>query len=445
LRYYPHTDRDISEMLSSAGLKSLDGLFSMLPGDVLNREEPLDNGLSETALKKLLAEYLGDGSGKKLSFLGAGCYEHFIPSVIDHIVSRSEFYTAYTPYQPEASQGTLQTIFEYQSLMCALTGMDISNASHYDGATATAEAVLMALRSKDGFAVISSALHPRYRQVLMTYLGARYSSRVIWIPSEKGDSDLSKIKDIAGDISCGVIQSPNFFGIIEDVRNFSDFFHSKGASVIMVANPISFGLLECPAELGADIAVGEAQTLGIPMSFGGETLGYFCAREEYLRKICGRIVGMTQDALGRRGFVLTLQTREQHIRREKATSNICSNQALYALRAACYLSYMGKEGLREVSERNARNAFFLSRCFAERNIPLLFPDRPFFNEFCFRVGDAKRFLRFFSKKGVFPGVCLRDFFKEHDDAVLTCVTETKDIADIERFADGVAEFADEKK
>ncbi len=440
MKYYPHTEDDINKMLAFTGVSSLDDLFSLIPEKFLLKKGFLQTmpGTWEYELRKRIEkDYFGSGRGDTLLFSGGGCYEHFIPSVIDHMASRSEFYTAYTPYQPEASQGTLQMIFEYQSLMCELTGMDVSNASHYDGATALAEAVLMAVRQKKGKVLVSNAVHPRYRQVLQTYLGKKYFSLLEWLPACDGTVD---IESVSGAIACLVIQSPNFFGLIENVRSLSERVHSQGGYMLMAANPLSFGLLESPGALGVDISVGEAQPLGLPMCCGGETLGYFCVKKTFMRKIPGRLAGMATDKEGRRGFVLTLQTREQHIRREKATSNICSNQALNALRAACYLSYMGKQGLQKVSERNARNAFYLYNVLQKQGIKMLFPDKPFFNEFVFCIPHAEKFMAFCRERNIIPGIPLKKFFPEYPDAILTCVTETKDADMIDTLAHMIKEY-----
>ncbi|MBN1521711.1 MAG: aminomethyl-transferring glycine dehydrogenase subunit GcvPA [Candidatus Aureabacteria bacterium] len=444
MKYYPHTEDDIRSMLSAVGASSLEGLFSQIPRELLydGSREKEEEGMWEHELKAHIKSCLQRRIPEDfLLFAGAGCYEHHIPSLVDHIASRSEFYTAYTPYQPEASQGTLQAIFEFQSLMCELTGMDVSNASHYDGATSLAEAVFMILRQKKGKVLVSSGLHPGYRKVLETYLGERFSSCLSFLPLEQGSLKKDVLKEQCRDISCCVIQSPNFFGVIEDVRWASEVVHNSGGSVVVAANPMSFGIVESPGKLGADVAVGEAQPLGIPMCCGGETLGYFCAKKDYIRKMPGRIVGLTRDIQGKRGFVLTLQTREQHIRREKATSNICSNQALNALRATCYLSAVGKEGFARISERNAKNALVLCRRLEKRGVKMLFPDKPFFNEFCFRVADVDRFFYACREKGIIPGVRLEAFFSEYRNSVLTCVTETKSSQDIEAFAELAARYA----
>ena len=446
MKYYPHTEKDIKKMLEAIDIASLEELFSEIPKDLLLNEKSTcdSDGCSEYELSSVMKnEYFrSPENGYKLLFAGAGCYEHFIPSVVNHIVSRPEFYTAYTPYQPEASQGTLQSIFEYQSLMCELTGMWVSNASHYDGATALGEAVLMMLRQKDGVVVVSSTMHPRYKQVLMTYLGKKLASRIVWTDMNNGATSIKNINNEK--VSCGVIGSPNFFGIIEDVSAFSNMIHEKGGNVIMVSNPLSFGILESPASLGADVAVGEAQPLGLPMCCGGETLGYFCAKKSFLRKIPGRIAGMAKDKQGKRGFVLTLQTREQHIRREKATSNICSNQAHNALRTACYLSYVGKEGLVNIAKRNAKNALHLFNRLKEKGVEILFPDNPFFNEFCFNIPEVDKFFEYCSKKNIIPGVKLKDMGLDYPNSVLTCVTETKNVDEIDFFAEVVGDYLNEK-
>lgn len=352
-RYIPNTDEDRGQMLSDLGLKSIDELFADIPDDLkLGRKLNLPDSMSElemTAHMKELTAKNAD-SGEYTCFLGAGAYDHFIPSIVKHVISRSEFYTSYTPYQPEISQGMLQAIFEYQTMICQLTGMDVSNASMYDGATALAEAAFMAVRSTGrNLVAVSSGVHPEYREVLKTY--AKFNGvKVLEIGLSEGKTEMEKMVDSLGD-SCAavIVQSPNFLGAIEDILGAAEIAAKIGALSITCVDPISLASLKPPGECGVDIAVGDGQSLGNSLSFGGPYLGFMAVKKELVRKIPGRIVGQTTDHAGKRGFVLTLQAREQHIRREKAVSNICSNQALNALAAAAYLSVMGREGIKEVA------------------------------------------------------------------------------------------------
>ncbi|MEA3493306.1 MAG: aminomethyl-transferring glycine dehydrogenase subunit GcvPA [Candidatus Margulisiibacteriota bacterium] len=355
MRYVPHTEKDKKEMLSSIGKSAINELFSDLPDKVaLKNLPPLPKPLSEPELLK----ELGDASKKnKLAspFLGGGSYNHFIPSVVGHIVGRSEFYTAYTPYQAEASQGILQAIYEYQTMICELTGMEVANASMYDGATAMSEAAMLACRYKGKEEiVVSSSVHPEYRKVLKTYADGT-SLNIKEVPfDEKTGLTKDPSAYISGQTACLIIQQPNFFGCIEDIRKFDPL-------LIVSVDPVSLGILKAPGEYGADIVVGEGQSLGNPQSFGGPGLGIFAAKKELMRMVPGRIVGKTTDAQGKQAFCLTLQTREQHIRRERATSNICSNEALAALAAAAYFSVMGKQGLRKVAELCLQKSNYLKK------------------------------------------------------------------------------------
>lgn len=381
--------------------------FADIPDSVrLKRDLALPTPLSEP---ELLEELKAQSEINKKSdpFLGAGCYHHFVPSVVKHLVSRSEFYTAYTPYQAEASQGTLQTIYEYQSMICELTGMDVANASMYDGATAMAEAALMAVRiTGKKEIVVSTAIHPHYRQVLKTYCTAA-DLTLIEIPYDQKTGLSPYPKTLTPNAACYILQQPNFFGNIEDVSNLADKIHREGALFIVSVDPISLGLLKPPGNYGADIVVGEGQPLGNSMNFGGPGLGIFATKKEFLRQMPGRIVGATTDAEGRRGFVLTLATREQHIRRERATSNICSNEALCALAACVYLSVMGKQGLRKVAELCLQKASYLKKKLSDK---VLWLNTSSFKEFVIKT-DKK------------VGLSLEVYYPELKDSKLICVTE----------------------
>ncbi|MFH1361771.1 MAG: aminomethyl-transferring glycine dehydrogenase subunit GcvPA [bacterium] len=405
MSYVPNTEQDQKELLQAIGKKALAELFQDIPEKV-RLKGPLDlpKPLSEP---ELLEELKRLSSSCSSSFLGAGSYNHFIPSVVKHILSRSEFYTAYTPYQAEISQGILQAIYEYQTMICELTGMDAANASMYDGATALAEAALLACRAtKRKEILVSQTVNPNYRAVLKTYASGA-DLVVKEIPyDEKGltphDSQLTS------DSSCLIIQQPNFFGDIEQVTGLADELHKNGSLFIVSADPISLGILKAPGDYGADIVVGEGQSLGNPQNFGGPGLGIFAVKQKYVRNIPGRVVGMTSDIEGKRAFCLTLQTREQHIRREKATSNICSNEALAALAATVYLSVMGKQGLRKVAELCLQKANYLKKKLPPHLIA--HPSSPTFKEFIIKTDKP-------------VGFDLAPFYPDLKGCRLICVTE----------------------
>ena len=390
MSYVPHTDADRQEMLAAIGARSVEELFTVVPESVRFPELRLPEPLSEAEVMEELRA-LADSNADLdhlACFLGAGAYRHYIPSVVQHVIGRSEFYTAYTPYQPEISQGTLQTIFEYQSMICGLTGMDVSNASHYDGATAMAEAVIMAMsvaRGKRRKAIVAPTVNPQYRQVVRTYtqgMGVRV------VGDEDLTADVSRLADlIDGDTACVIVQVPDFLGGLESRATLSalaEAAHRAGALFVVSVDPISLGLLKPPSEYGADIVVGEGQSMGLPPSFGGPYLGFFACREEYVRRMAGRLVGETVDSQGRRGYVLTLATREQHIRRERATSNICTNEALCALAASVYLAALGPRGLRQVAELCYHRSHYAARRIAELPGFAVLDSRPFFKEFVVR-------------------------------------------------------------
>ncbi|HSR13520.1 MAG TPA: aminomethyl-transferring glycine dehydrogenase subunit GcvPA, partial [Thermodesulfobacteriota bacterium] len=385
MRYLPHAERDLAEMLAAVGAGKLEDLLEVLPGQLrLQRPLGLPRPLSEMELVQNLRSMSEAGKGVKpwVSFLGAGAYDHYIPSVVDHVLRRSEFYTAYTPYQPEVSQGTLQAIFEYQTLICQLTGMDIANASVYDGASAVAEAVLMGQRLKGRKkCLLAETVHPEYRMVVRTYTEP-LGLEAVKVPYTKdGRVDAEALdKALGGDVSSVVVQQPNFFGCIEDIEPIARMAHSRDALLIVaVAEPLSLAILQPPGACGADIVVGEGQSFGNAVNFGGPYVGFFATKENFLRSMPGRLVGETVDHNGRRGFILAVATREQHIRREKATSNICTNQALCALAVLTYLSLMGKQGLRELAEMNLSKCEYAKRKMGETG--LLRFSAPTFNEF----------------------------------------------------------------
>jgi glycine dehydrogenase subunit 1 len=430
--YIPNTEADLQAMLDEIGVKSFDDLIASIPPSLRVPTLNLPAPLSEMELARELNRIASCNVSldQALSFLGAGAYEHFIPSAIDHLVMRGEFYTAYTPYQAEASQGTLQAIYEYQTMIARLTGMEVSNASLYDGASALAEAALMCLNANPSrnTLALSAGIHPEYRQTVATYLQG-YSVNIVEVPcvAATGQTDLDALRAV-DDLAGALLQSPNYFGCIEPMTQASDVAHEKKAVFVACVNPLSLGVLAPPGEYGADIAVGEGQPLGIPVGYGGPWLGFFATTKKLVHKIAGRIVGRTSDAQGGDGFVLTLQAREQHIRREKATSNICTNQSLMALRACVYMSLMGKTGLREVSELNVIRAHECAAKIASLDGFALKHSAPFFNEFvvtCPRppaaICDALQ------RDRIFAGVPVG----ERD--LMVCVTETKSEADIERY------------
>jgi glycine dehydrogenase subunit 1 len=427
-------------MLATIGAASLDELFAMVPGDVrLNRDLRLPPALGEMELTAHMVEL----AGKNVSaacvpcFLGGGSYDHFIPAVVDMISSRSEFYTAYTPYQAEASQGTLQAIFEYQTLVTELTGMDFSNASMYDGGSAAVEAVLMALSvgKRTGRVVVAESVHPEYRQTLKTYL-ANTQTELHTVSAKDGAVTPADVEAAIDDqTACVLVQHPNFFGCLEEVESLAEIAHKKAATFIVVFDPISLGILKRPGDYGADIAVAEGQSLGNPMAFGGPYLGIMACREPFLRRMPGRLVGQTVDRRGHRCWTLTLQTREQHIRREKATSNICTNQGLYALRAAVYLSLMGPQGMRQVAELCLQKSHYaLDRLTAGGKLEKVF-DRPTFKEFVVRAkGAVEELLAKAQKQYLFPGIPLGRWYPQLADCLLVAVTEKRTKAEIDRLA-----------
>jgi glycine dehydrogenase subunit 1 len=443
--YIQHTEADVKEMLETLGAKSIDDLFDSVPQDVRFKGKlNLPQAHSELELTRELGRLAGanaQAGGEYACFLGGGCYDHYIPALVDHLSGRGEFYTAYTPYQSEASQGTLQTIFEYQTCMCELTGMDISNASHYDGGTAVTEAVIMCTYFVRGRkkVVVSEALHPEYRQIIRTYT-APLGLEIAEIPASAGVTDVKKLKAaVDGDTVCVVVANPNFFGCIEDVETASEAAHGAGALLVACVDPISLALLKPPGACGADIAVGEGQPLGSPMSYGGPHLGFFTAREKYLRKMPGRIVGQTVDADNRRGFVMALQTREQHIRREKATSNICTNHALNAMRALVYLTALGKRGLRKVAELCLQKAHYAAEQLQARGVELAF-GAPFFREFAVKCKKpAANVVNELTKKKILAGPALGRFYPEMADCLLVAVTEKNTKEQIDALIEALAE------
>lgn len=435
MKYFPHTQDDIEQMLSVAGLKSMDELYGEIPEQLLfKREFALPEAMSEVEIRTFF-DTLGKKNSQLVCFSGAGVEDHYSPSIINPIISRGEFLTAYTPYQPEISQGTLQYIFEYQSMICELTGMDVTNASMYDGCTATAEAMMMcvAAAKKRNKVLLSSTVNPRVRAVVETY--AKYNGVVVETVVEKdGVTDLADLQaKLAGDNVAGVILAqPNFYGIIEDYSGVADMCHSKKALMVMNANPSALAVLKTPAEWGADVACGDGQTLGIPMSYGGPYVGYLACTNALVRKLPGRIVGSTTDVDGKRAFVLTLQAREQHIRREKANSNICSNQSLMALYVTIYMSLMGNKGLKEVNKLSYAGAHYLAEQLVATGKCKMAFDKPFLNEFAIKTTACpKQIQAALLQKGILGGVRIAD------NMLLLCVTEQRTKAQIDMLVETI--------
>ena len=437
MAYIANTAEDVQIMLEAVGLESLDQLFDMIPAEYrLRRPLDIPEALSELELTSQITELAARNMGADLRpcFLGGGSYDHFIPAVVDNLSARGEFYTAYTPYQAEASQGTLQATFEYQTLITQLTGMDVSNASLYDGGSAVSEAVLMAMTvtRRLGRVVVAGSIHPEHIQILRTNL-ANLEPEIVVVPPRDGmvhpDDLAAAIND---ETSAVVVAYPNFFGQLEDVDRLVEVIQAKGALAIVSVDPISLGILRRPGDYGADIVVAEGQGLGNPLCYGGPYLGILACRESMVRKMPGRVVGQTVDREGKRCFVLTLQTREQHIRREKATSNICTNQGLLALRASIYLAVVGPEGLRQVAENSTRKAHYAAeQLIGLPGVTMAYPST-FFKEFVIRVGqDAKQVLAKVGHYGFHGGIALSTWFPDMTDAVLIAVTEKRTKAEID--------------
>jgi len=438
-------------MLETVGVSSIDEFFDQIPNH-LQLDSPLDlpAGLSEPELETHLRELASAnrGTSARVCLMGGGVYDHFIPAAVDEVASRGEFYTAYTPYQAEASQGSLQAFFEFQTLICQLTGMDVSNASLYEGGTAVSEAVFMAMRitGRYGRVVVLGSLHPEYQQILETFLGS-LSCQLDVIATPDGAADVEIVRDsLDEETCCLVIQQPNVFGALEELEPLCQAAHESGALAIASFDPISLGLLKSPAACGADIAVAEGQSLGIPAQYGGPFLGILACRRKFVRQMPGRLVGQTVDRNGRRCFVLNLQAREQHIRREKATSNICTNQGLLALRATVFLSLLGRQGLIDVSELCCRKAHYAAERLCELpDLELMFP-RPFFKEFTLRChGDATVLIDRAAAAGFDLGPALGRFprLRESlgdaaDQALLVAVTEQRTREEIDRLVESLA-------
>lgn len=436
-KFFPQTKEEIEQMLKQAGMNSLDDLYADVPEQIRFRGEyDLPEPMSETEIRSLF-EKLGEKNRRLTVFAGAGCYDHYTPAVVPNIISRSEFLTSYTPYQAEISQGTLHYIFEYQSMMAELTGMDVSNASMYDGSTATAEAAIMALAStkKTDTVLVSASVDPKVLNVVKTYAHF-HGFNVELIPENDGATDKAQMdaRLEKGGVAGVIVQQPNYHGIVEDFTGFADSCHAQKSLFIVNSVAADLALLKTPGEWGADVAVGDGQSLGIPMAFGGPSVGYMCCTEKLMRKMPGRIVGKTVDNRGQRVFVLTLQAREQHIRRQKATSNICSNESLMALFVTIYMSVMGKEGVKEAAQMSYDGAHYLHDALIATG---LFSDKyesPFFNEFCVKYnGDVDRLQQRFIENGILGGV------KVDTDTLMLAVTEKRTKEEIDKLVNIVKE------
>ena len=437
MRYLPKSPAERREMLRAVGCDSMEQLFAAIPAAArINGVLALEPGKSEPEVLRYFRERAAENADGFTSFLGAGAYDHFQPAVVDALISRSEFYTAYTPYQPEISQGTLQAIFEFQTLICQLTGMEVANASLYDGSTALPEAVMMAVRvTGRHHAAVARSVHPEYRQVLGTYLRHQGMEIEEFGYGEDGGFDGASLSAFKrGELAAVVIQSPNFWGIVEDVPAAAALAHEAGALlIVMIAEPASLGIVRPPAE--ADIVAGEGQSFGVPVGFGGPYVGFLATREKFVRSMPGRLVGQTTDSNGERGFCLTLATREQHIRREKATSNICTNQALCALMVTIFLSAYGKQGLRQLALQNLAKSHYAAECFRKAGAQLRFSG-PFFNEVVVtRYGHRPELPERLGREKIIGGLELGRFYPELDGGVLFCFTETATREKIDRLVE----------
>lgn len=433
--FVPNTDREQEEMLKEAGYKSFDDMFSCIPDEVrLKRPLNLPSGLSEMEAIRKMEEISEKNVTFKHIFRGAGAYNHYIPAIVKSVTAKEEFVTTYTPYQAEISQGVLQSIFEYQTMMCELTGMDVANASHYDGATAAAESIPMCQDRKHKVAYVSSTVHPGTIQVMETYCFGS-NTKLVQVPSKDGVTDMDKLAKMLKDdpeAACLVMQQPNFYGIYEDATKLGEIVHEAGAKFVMSVNPIALSVMKTPAECGADVAVGDGQPLGMPIAYGGPYLGFMAAPKSMMRKLPGRIVGETTDDKGNRAYVLTLQAREQHIRREKASSNICSNQALCALTASVYMAAMGADGMREAATQSTSKAHYLMDALKKAGLKPMFSGE-FFNEF---ITDcpcgSDKLLDALAEKGILGGLPLTE------NVVLWCTTEMNTKEEMDQVASIVA-------
>lgn len=433
--YCPHTPEEISEMLLAIGVASVEELFAAIPSELRAKSFNIPPGMSEFEIFDRMKGIAGENSSDMLNFIGGGFYDHIIPAAVDHLSGRAEFYTAYTPYQPECSQGTLQALYEYQTAICRLTGLDVSNASLYDGGTACAEAAMMALRiTGRNRIIIDGSVNPFSRQVLKTYL-FNLDVEIVEIPPLDGLLDRDELSRILDEnVAAVLLQNPNFFGCVDDFSALAEDIHAKGALLIASVYPISLGILKSPGEMGIDIAVGDGQSLGNPLSFGGPSFGFIAAKKTFIRNMPGRIIGETVDKQGRRGFVLTLQAREQHIKRHKATSNICSNQGLCALRGLIFLSAIGKAGLAEMARLNRDKAEYAKSQLTGIPGVTLLQSAPTFNEFTLSLPrSADAVVAALLSKGIAAGVPLGQYYEGSENCMVVTVTEKRSRKDIDRL------------
>lgn len=447
-RYIPLTDKDKKEMLETIRANSITELFGDIPKDILlNRDLNIDSAEAETSLLRRLNTIANKNITKEthVSFLGAGVYDHYTPAVVDAMISRSEFYTAYTPYQPEISQGELQAIFEFQTLICELTQMDIANSSMYDGITSFAEACILAFNhTKKNKIVVSKGLHYQALQVLKTYIKVRKEFEIVEVDLNGTITDLEKLEQAIDDDTAAVaVQYPNFYGTIEDLEKIHSYIENKKALFIVYSNPLALGVLTPPGQFGADIVVGDTQPFGIPTQFGGPHCGYFATTKKLMRKVPGRLVGQTQDDEGNRGFVLTLQAREQHIRRDKATSNICSNQALNALASSIAMSALGKQGIYDIAVQNLEHANYAKNQFKNNSFEVL--DGTSFNEFVVKFDQPiKNVNKKLAEHGFIGGFDLGEVSSDFDNHMLIAVTELRTKEEIDTFVEKAGELNDSK-
>ncbi|MBU8879359.1 aminomethyl-transferring glycine dehydrogenase subunit GcvPA [Bacillus sp. FJAT-29790] len=443
-RYLPMTETDKKEMLETIGVNSVAELFNDIPERVrFKGEYNIKPAATETALMKELTQLAQKNADLRsnASFIGAGVYDHYMPIIVDHVISRSEFYTAYTPYQPEISQGELQAIFEFQTMICELTGMDVANSSMYDGGTALAEAAtLSAGHTRRKKVLVSSAVHPESKDVVKSYCKGQFIE-VVEIPQKDGVTDIDALKEmVSNDVAAVIVQYPNFFGRVEPLKELEEIIHAHKSLFVVSSNPLSLGALTPPGKFGADIVAGDAQPFGIPTAFGGPHCGYFAVTDKLMRKVPGRLVGQTVDDEGRRGFVLTLQAREQHIRRDKATSNICSNQALNALAASVAITALGKKGVKEMAVANIQKAHYAKKQFKEKGFEIVF-EGPSFNEFVVKLNKpVKEVNQLLLKKGIIGGYDLGRDYSDLKNHMLVAVTELRTKEEIDTFVNEMGDY-----
>ncbi|MCD6594723.1 aminomethyl-transferring glycine dehydrogenase subunit GcvPA [bacterium] len=447
--YLPQTDENRRDMLKRIGVDSIDELIDdAIPKEIqFDAKLPLPDGLSDIEIERIIASLADKNRAAKMkNFIGGGAYEMYVPATVDEIAGRPEFYTAYTPYQPEVSQGTLTAVFEFQSMMATLTGMKVANASMYDGASATAEAAILALHSTKRKRVIySQGLNPLYLEVLRTYIHS-FDVELVPVPSSSGTTDVSALEKLVDEnTACVIVQNPNFFGIVEDGKQFADIIHSVGAIyIVAIPDPMSLGIIAPPGDYDADVAVGEAQQFGNYISYGGPYIGFMTAKKELIRSMPGRIIGMTKDVDGKRGFVMVFQTREQHIRRARATSNICTNQQLCALRATVYLALLGAKGFSTLSKLLFDRAHYLAEKLTEiSGISLLF-DAPFFREFAIKIpGKASDVVETFARKNILPGINVGKFYSAMEDVLLISSSDLYAKDDIDELVESMKKYWNE--